>query len=353
MRIMWRKIVGKMTRKKSDGSKRLPASFVTGAIALAFLITGYQTALFVHRAAVMKVMADMTSPDTVILDSGPSGASAGTGSEPYRGLRGAEKGASAHGSYAHAGEGLGEVRGHTGAAASRSESSGTVRSGMYVETRPGRRPVAAEKVAAKFTRRTCESFPFDPNTAGVGDLCRLGFSVKQAEAIDNYRKKGGRFRRKSDFAKSFVVADSVYRRLEPYIDIPLLDLNSADSAAFDALPGIGGYFASRMVSYRKRLGGYSFPEQLMDIYHFDREKFAEISDLVTVGTEPRQFGLWTLPPDSLRLHPYIGNWKTARAVVLYRENNPRTELTVSGLVRAGIIDEQTGEKLSRCRISVP
>lgn len=329
MRIMWRKIVGKMTRKKTDGSKRLPASFVTGAIALAFLITGYQTALFVHRAAVVKVIADMTSPDTVILNSGGPEASPGT--EPCRGLRGAVKESSASGS----------------------EPSGAVRSRMYAETCPGRRPVAAEKVAAKFTRRTYESFPFDPNTAGVGDLCRLGFSVKQAEAIDNYRKKGGRFRRKSDFAKSFVVADSVYRRLEPYIDIPLLDLNSADSAAFDALPGIGGYFASRMVAYRKRLGGYSFPEQLMDIYHFDMEKFAAISDLVTVGTEPRQFGLWTLPPDSLRLHPYIGNWKTARAVVLYRENNPRTELTVSGLVRAGIIDEQTGEKLSRCRISVP
>ena len=56
-----------MNQKKSDGKKRPSASFVTGAIALAFLITGYQTALFVHRAAALKVVSDMTSPDTVFV----------------------------------------------------------------------------------------------------------------------------------------------------------------------------------------------------------------------------------------------------------------------------------------------
>ena len=73
-----------------------------------------------------------------------------------------------------------------------------------------------------------------------------------------YRNKGGKFRRKSDFARSFVVSDSIYKRLEPYIDIPLIDLNLADSAAFDSLPGIGGWFASKMLAYRKELGGYSY-----------------------------------------------------------------------------------------------
>jgi DNA uptake protein ComE-like DNA-binding protein len=50
-----------------------------------------------------------------------------------------------------------------------------------------------------------------------------------------------------------------------------VDLNLADSAAFDALPGIGGWFASKMIEHRKALGGYSYKEQLMDIYRFDQE----------------------------------------------------------------------------------
>lgn len=299
-----------MNQKKSDGKKRPSASFVTGAIALAFLITGYQTALFVHRAAALKVVSDMTSPDTVFVYADGEA------------FAGGKSGSNAPQNYRY-------------------------------EKRPGKHPEAAEKLAAAYTPRTYESFRFNPNTVSVNDLCRLGFSLKQANSIDNYRKKGGRFKRKQDFAKSFVVADSVYRRLEKYIDIPLLDLNAADSAAFDELPGIGGYFAAKMVEFRGRLGGYSCPEQLLDIYHFDAEKLAKIRDLVEVKTRPEPFRLWSLPADSLKCHPYIKTWQTAKSIVLYRENNPRSELTVDGLVRAGILDKDTGAKLSRCLIESP
>ena len=55
-----------------------------------------------------------------------------------------------------------------------------------------------------------------------------------------------------------------------------------EDADFETLPGIGGWFASRMVEYRSRLGGYSYKEQLMDIRNFDREKYEGLEDLVTV-----------------------------------------------------------------------
>ena len=181
----------------------------------------------------------------------------------------------------------------------------------------------------------------------------MGFSLRQAEAIDNYRSKGGRFRRKSDFAKSYVVEDSVFRRLEPYIDIPRIDLNKADSAQFETLPGIGAYFASRMVEYRKKLGGYSYPEQLMDIYHFDKEKYDALKDLVEIATPPRPFALWTLPLDSLKVHPYIRTYTAAKAIILFRENNPASALTVSNLAEAGIIDRESASKLERCVLVSP
>lgn len=362
-----------MNQKKSDGKKRPSASFVTGAIALAFLITGYQTALFVHRAAVLKVVSDMTSPDTVFVyaegnvfsgDKSESG-NIVSGRNFVRAPRGCSEDGSRNNSSSGSRSGLTNSGGGSRGAsrsvsrggssyATRCEQSGSNAPRNYrYEKRPGKHPEAAEKLAAAYTPRTYESFRFNPNTVSVNDLCRLGFSLKQANSIDNYRKKGGRFKRKQDFAKSFVVADSVYRRLEKYIDIPLLDLNAADSAAFDELPGIGGYFAAKMVEYRGRLGGYSCPEQLLDIYHFDAEKLSKIRDLVEVKTRPEPFRLWSLPADSLKLHPYIKTWRTAKSIVLYRENNPRAELTVDGLVRAGILDKDTGTKLSRCLIESP
>ena len=209
---------------------------------------------------------------------------------------------------------------------------------------------AVEEVRER-TRRV-ENFRFDPNTVSVDDLQRLGFSRRQAQAIDNYRLKGGRFRRREDFAKSFVVADSVYRRLEAYIDIPLLDINSADSAAFDTLPGIGPYFAARMVEYRTRLGGYSYTEQLTDIYNFGQERFDALRDLVCCSP-PEPYPLWTLPSDSLRLHPYIGGYREAEAIVLLRENYPADSLSVGLIRRAGILPEEDLARLERCLIAEP
>ncbi|MBP5572494.1 MAG: helix-hairpin-helix domain-containing protein [Bacteroidales bacterium] len=220
-----------------------------------------------------------------------------------------------------------------------------------LERRTAHHTPAVQAVRAKTRRR--ESFRFDPNTVSIEDLQRLGFSEKQAQSIDNYRQKGGRFRRKEDFAKSYVVADSVYRRLEPFIDIPRLDINKADSAAFDALPGIGPFFAAKMVSYREDLGGYSTPEQLLEIYNFGEERYEKLKDLIECSDPPRPLRLWTLPEDSLKLHPHIRYKSVAHGIVLYRDNNPSSEWTLEGLLKAGVLDTLNYASLRLCRISPP
>jgi hypothetical protein len=124
-------------------------------------------------------------------------------------------------------------------------------------------------------------------------------------------------------------------------------LNLADSAAFDALPGIGGWFASKMIEYRNKLGGYTCIEQLMEIYRFDQDKFDALSDLICVET-PFCYPLWSLPADSLRLHPHIRNYETAKAIVLFRENNDPQDWTVHNLCVAGVLSEEDADCLARC-----
>lgn len=321
--------------KKKD---RVSHSYVIGIIALVFLVIGYQTALFVHKAAVTKIVSNRDRPDTVYVVDREM-AEEVLGNDALAPDVGRNVNAETPGN-----NNFGKVVADRKAA--------THGAGKVVVRKNAEHSREAQKVAA--ARREVRSFRFDPNTVSVEELQLLGFSLKQARSIDNYRQKGGRFRRKSDFAKSFVVSDSIYRRLEPFIDIPLLDLNLADSAAFDALPGIGGYFASRMVSHRQALGGsYSYKEQLMDIYRFDLEKFEALQDLVTVATENiRPYPLWTLPEDSLKLHPYIGSY-AAHGIVVFRENNPPENLTVRDLVSAGILKPDLAEKLSKCAIENP
>lgn len=315
----------KVSKKLSFGMK---GSFVAGTVALLFLTVGYQISLFVHTASVAKIASDMDAPDTVWVKDrsvASDGFSSNSLSESYTDYSGQY------------------VDGDSDVA----DSNGSNGNPTVFARTSGANTHAAERVREKVGRRKVESFDFNPNTVSVENLQRLGFSPKQAAAIDNYRKKGGRFKRKSDFAKSFVVSDSIYRRLEPYIVIPLLDLNLADSAAFDSLPGIGGYFASKMVAYRSRLGGYSCKEQLMDIYHFDREKFDNLEDLVTVNPKyVKPYPLWTLPADSLSRHPYIASMAVAKGIVMYREHNPKSKWTVSGLAEAGVITSEQQHSIS-------
>lgn len=313
-------VMGRSEEKRTGPSE----SFIIGVIAIVFLIVGYQTALFIHQAAVVKIASNRDEPDTVYIYSAPP---------EYDGTEVAyDSPGSSSGQYSNPDSGKGER---------------TMRKNAEHHPR-------AEAVRENAPRKKVESFRFDPNTVSVEDLCRLGFTLKQAQSIDNYRQKGGKFRRKVDFAKSFVVSDSVFRRLEPYIDIPLVDLNTADSAAFDALPGIGGWFASRMIEHREALGGYSYTEQLMDIYRFDQEKYDGLKDLVTVSHEHvTPYPLWSLPADSLRKHPYVVNDETARAIVLYRENTPSSQWSVENLGETGILSPEMCGKFSLCVIEIP
>ncbi len=200
-------------------------------------------------------------------------------------------------------------------------------------------------------RRKVESFEFNPNTISHDGLVRLGFSEKQARSIINYREKGGVFSRAEDFGKSYVVSDSVFRRLEPFIRIPKVDINLADSAAFDALPGIGPYYAAQMVKYRTQLGGYARVEQLMDLYKFDDMKLSSICDLIECNN-PHYLDLWNASEDSLALHPAIRRRSTARSIILYKKNSAPEDLTIEALSKAGVIDSVQRVRLIRCTLPV-
>lgn len=359
---------GKDKRKGSS----LHGSFVTGAIALVFLIIGYEVALFVHKAAVMRIQANRDRPDTVYVidralaeeilreaDFSPEAAESSDASASFMASDGdlvsgdrasgdrasemppgAKKNADAPGGISEAG------RKRTARAPGNNAEAG--KAGAVVLRKNAEHSAAVRAVREKAQPRRVESFRFNPNTVSAEDLQRLGFSEKQALSIVRYREKGGRFRRKTDFAKSYVVADSVYERLAPYIDIPKIDINRADSAALVTLPGIGPWFAAKMISYREELGGYSHPEQLLDIYRFDREKYDGLSDLISCSP-PAPYPLWTLSEAELARHPYISKAE-AHGIVLYRQHNRADACTVEGLRKAGVLSEDHAARLSLCLI---
>jgi competence protein ComEA len=61
-----------------------------------------------------------------------------------------------------------------------------------------------------------------------------------------------------------------------------VDLNAADEAALDALPGVGPATAAAIVEHRQRIGRFTSVEQLLDVRGIGEAKLEALRDLVTV-----------------------------------------------------------------------
>jgi DNA uptake protein ComE-like DNA-binding protein len=64
----------------------------------------------------------------------------------------------------------------------------------------------------------------------------------------------------------------------------LLEINTCDSAALEALPGIGPVLSVRIIKYRNLLGGYASVSQLREVYGLSEETFKIISGRLTADT---------------------------------------------------------------------
>ena len=211
---------------------------------------------------------------------------------------------------------------------------------------------------------TGELFYFDPNTADSTQLLRLGLRPWQVRNIYKYRAKGGRYRQKEDFAMLYGLTLEQYRRLEPYIRIKpeamardyfndtrasslrygafssydtaqaptirptgydnkkkltqgeFVDINTADTAELKRIPGIGSYFARRIVELRQRRQAFVSPEELLSIRNFPETA-------LTYMTASQNFAKIHINQSSLqqlKAHPLI-NYTQATDILRYRRLN--------------------------------
>lgn len=188
---------------------------------------------------------------------------------------------------------------------------------------------------------------FDPNTADSTLLLRLGLQPWQVRSIYRYRAKGGIYRQPSDFARLYGLTVKQYKELLPYIRISdeyksaaevygrtdgdkvvrdslrypvklqpgqYVTLDDADTASLRKVPGIGRYYASRIVRYRNDLGGYVSVAQLSEIEGIPE---AALSYFRVTGGAVRKLNLNRLTLNELKHHPYI-NFYQARRIIDYR-----------------------------------
>lgn len=121
-----------------------------------------------------------------------------------------------------------------------------------------------------------------------------------------------------------------------------LELSIADTTSLRTIPGIGPYYARRIVDYGRRLGGYVSLDQLDEIEGFP----SEAKDYLTLSpsSHVKRLNVNTLSLDDLKRHPYI-NFRMARAIVDYR----RQQGTISSLDDLRLLPDFTDEVISRLK----
>lgn len=196
-------------------------------------------------------------------------------------------------------------------------------------------------------------FFFDPNTASAQELIMLGLKPWQVRNLLKYRIHGGEFRKPEDIGKLYGLSAKQYKTLLPYIRIDreqfmpaakivekdpyepvytskdtfprqhkisvgeTVNLSIADTSALKTVPGIGSYFARKIVYYRNQLGGYVSVEQLDEISDFPQEakKF-----LVVKTPAVKRININKATLVQMKRHPYMGFFR-ARKIMDYRREH--------------------------------
>lgn len=220
------------------------------------------------------------------------------------------------------------------------------------------------KVRPGTSEKTHSDRQFDPNIIDRDGLMDLGLSSRQAQVIINYRNSGGKFRKREDFSKMYVISPETYERLKNLISIDscsnhpvqadssrtvikekfeakrIVRLNMADSTELVSLPGIGPYYARKIIQYREKLGGFVLKDQLLDIYGIDRERLSLFAERVALDTNEivkKDFNEATF--EDLSGNPYIGGY-VARSIIRYREKCGRELTDLANLVLNNIIRKE-------------
>lgn len=218
-------------------------------------------------------------------------------------------------------------------------------------------------------------FNFDPNTLDADGWKRLGVHDKTIHTIQKFLDRGYKFSQPEDIRKIYGLRKEDAERLIPYIHInqkessandsyankgnttftanpapeikrtKIIDINTADTAEFISLPGIGSKLAARIINFRQKLGGFSSVAQLGETYGIPDSTFQKIKPrLQCINPALKTININTADINELRAHPYL-RWNIANAIVNYRQQHGNYK-SVEDIKKIDIITDDLYNKIA-------
>lgn len=209
-----------------------------------------------------------------------------------------------------------------------------------------RYPTKEAKIVASFSI-------FDPNTVSFDELLKMGLNKRSASIWVKYTSKGGQFKKAEDVLKIYDLPEEWYQQAKSYLQIQTksdleegtpekasyssfegkkfskkgaqpcmpIDVNTADTAAWQSLRGIGKVLANRIIKFRDKLGGFYQIDQVKETFGLADSVYQKIRPCLQLNTQ-------TLKPllinqasfNELASHPYLG-FKAAKAIMNWKDQH--------------------------------
>lgn len=216
-----------------------------------------------------------------------------------------------------------------------------------------------------------ELFYFNPNTLDEIGWKKLGVKDKTITTIKKYISKGGKFYKPSDIAKIWGITPQQADKLIPYVAIEknetdkktftnttyvnnyekkkftptIIDINTADTTAFIALPGIGSKLAQRIVTNREKLGGYYKIDQIAETFGLADSVYQKLKSRFNIT--PNSYKLININAatlDELKAHPYC-RYAIANAIINYRNQHGNFN-GIADIKKVMLVTDEVFTKLS-------
>lgn len=218
-------------------------------------------------------------------------------------------------------------------------------------------PVSESAEETKRREMSIELRPFNLDTVGIPYLRSVGFSYREASLVIRYRDMIGGYRCFEEFDECYAVDSVMAERLRDYIIFPestatntpqrvrLVEINSADSAALVALPGIGEGSVMQILRYRELLGGYHSPAQLLELDVVTAENFRKFSSQIWCDSaEIKKININFATPNEMMTHPYLSS-RMLKKIINKRELKGGWS-TIEEMIKDKIFSEDEASRIA-------
>jgi len=158
-------------------------------------------------------------------------------------------------------------------------------------------------------------YPFNPNYISDHKGYQLGMKTKEIDLLLAHRNKRLFVNSAKEFQEVTKISDSLLQAISPYFkfpdwvqkknrdkkeqfsfasktkknisDITSSDINEATPYDFSLVKGVDEYLSERIIKYRSKLQGFSFSEQLFEVWGLEKEVADNILQVFSIQKKPR------------------------------------------------------------------